>query len=442
MSVLNLSLESVRLWKNAFKSQELTILGSEEAFRKTTKYAFEHTAFYPAFWAKKGFCPKDLDSVEPPDIPILTKQDIRDYCEDPSCDGTFLNSQFKRFLSKKPVIIQSSGSTGLPTKFLYSQKALTTVEANFIRLSNLGGKTRVGFRDLPVRALHAASIGDGYASSVLLSEGLSKYHARCLLLNTTEPLGEWPGKIADFQPNYLSGYPSCLSLLLKLQMEGKIKLDPLKIISGGEPLTKALKRDLQEVFKADVVDFYGCSESLLLGAGSSWYEGIYLFDDMNYTEIDREGHLIITPLYNLAMPLIRYKLDDIVCGFTRSFDGPLPFTHIDKIIGRDNDILWFINEVGARDFLHPLALDDIIADGLKEFQIVRMSDWSFRVDCIADHPSGNTKTNISRQLDDILEKKHMKNVRYEIRFCAHLKRNARSGKVPLTVSTTAEKDEV
>ena len=314
---------------------------------------------------------------------------------------------------------------------------MTTVEANFLRLSNLVGETRVGFSDLPIRALHAASIGDEYASSVLLSEGLSKYHAHCLLLDTAEPLNDWIGKIGSYSPNYISGYPSCLSLLLQLQLEGDIHLKPLKIISGGEPLKKELMMKLKEEFDADVIDFYGCSESLLLGAGSSWYDGIYLFDDMNYTEIDTEGHLIITPLYNSAMPLIRYRLDDIVSGFTRAYEGPLPFTHIDKVIGRDNDLLWFINEHGMRDFLHPLILDDISTDGLNAFQVIRMDDHSFRLDCIAEGPLDRISTDISRQLESLLEAKQMKTVRYEINFCSQLKRNAESGKVPLTIDNTS-----
>ena len=77
MSLLKLSAECFRLWKSSFKSPELICQESMESFRKITKYAFENTTFYPAFWAKKGFYPKNLKTVHPEDIPILTKQDIR-----------------------------------------------------------------------------------------------------------------------------------------------------------------------------------------------------------------------------------------------------------------------------------------------------------------------------------------------------------------------------
>ena len=40
-------------------------------------------------------------------------------------------------------------------------------------------------------------------------------------------------------------------------------------------------RRLSELFGGDVINYYGCTESILIGAGASWYDGIYLFDDLN-----------------------------------------------------------------------------------------------------------------------------------------------------------------
>lgn len=437
MSIWTLTSECRRLWKNAFKSSEQIQAESLASFRRIVRHAWENTVFYPAFWKEKGFCPEDISAVKPEDIPILTKQDLVEYRNKhlafPVVDRKNLH------WDRKNIVLRSSGSTGTPAQFLYSRAALTTVEANFVRLSNLGGNKRVEFRDLPVRVIHTASIGPEYASYVLLSEGLSKYHARCLLLDTRAPLEEWPFMIGDYKPNYLSGYPSCLALLLHLQKHGKIQLHPLKIVSGGEPLGQSLKKELEEYFSADVIDFYGCSESLFIGAGSSWYEGIYLFDDVNYIETDSDGHLILTPFYNRAAPLIRYKLDDIVYGFSRSYEGPQPFTHIDGIAGRDNDILWFVNEDGLRDYLHPLVLDDLSVPGLRQFQFVQTGDSSFRVDCLTEESIADEqglsgiREAVRQQMDSLLEKKRMRNVRYEIEFPAQLLRNSISGKVPLTV---------
>ena len=171
----------------------------------------------------------------------------------------------------------------------------------------------------------------------------------------------------------------------------------------------------------------------MVGAGSSWYQGMYLFDDMNYVEVDDKGHLILTPLYNPLFPLIRYRLDDLVEGFSRTGRGELPFTHIDRILGRDEDILWFRNEDGNPDFLHPLVLDDLNVKGLTSYQFIQKNDELFYVDCIMESSDPATEGEIRRQLDEMLRRKKMQNVHYEIFHRSRLQRNPKSGKIPLTI---------
>ena len=51
---------------------------------------------------------------------------------------------------------------------------------------------------------------------------------------------------------------------------------------------------------------YGASESLALGVETSHAEGMYLFDDLNYIEVEN-GAMYLTSLYNYVQPLIRYR---------------------------------------------------------------------------------------------------------------------------------------
>lgn len=433
MSLAALVYESSRLWNNASKSPDKVHSESLGSFRRALDYAWKRTKFYPAYWKDHGITYKDLKTISPEDIPCITKEVVRSRFDEIAAVSVTKNDR-GAFTSKSgAVMIHSSGSTGTPAWFLYGKHAITIIEANFVRLSNLGGNNPVGFKDLPIRNLHAASVGTDYASTILLRSGLSKYHAVSTLLKPSEPLSEWVGTIGESSPNYLSGYPSCLSLLLDLQKSGHVRLHPLKIIAGGEPLKPGLKKELQEVFGADIIDYYGCSESLLVGAGSSWYDGIYLFDDMNYCEIDEQGHLILTPLYNPEFPLVRYKLDDLVQGFTKDYRGELPFTHIDKVLGRDEDVLWFLNGKGFPDFLHPLVLDDLNVEVVRGFQIVQIDKHSFRIDYTADAADEGIERKLKYQMNNILKGKRLENLHYEIRFCTNLKVNPRSGKIPLTV---------
>lgn len=82
-----------------------------------------------------------------------------------------------------------------------------------------------------------------------------------------------------------------------------------RVISCGEPLSPGLRRFLKNVFRAEVVNFYGASESLALGVETEHEEGMILFDDLNLIEVVN-GAMYLTSLYNFAQPLIRYRISD------------------------------------------------------------------------------------------------------------------------------------
>jgi phenylacetate-CoA ligase len=333
----------------------------------------------------------------------------------------------------KYILVHTSGSTGKPCNFLYDIDALDMIEANMVRIS-IGGKKEIGWSDFPIKVLYVASVGSGYASTVLAMNGIKKYRAKSMVLNAADPIDTWKDKIKNFNPNYLAGYPSCIKILADMQQRGEINIKPKKIITGGEPLRKEISNYLSSVFDADVIDYYGCTESIFLGMGTSWYEGMYLMDDMNYVEVDEFGRLIITPLYNKIFPLIRYRLNDVVEGFDREYKGPLPYTHIKRVIGREEEIMWFKNENGDKDFLHPLFIDDLDVEGIKEYQFVQTSDESLILNCVKQPNAGeDVEEEIKRQLDQFLSKKKLRNVKYDVHFTDTLQIDKITGKVKMVI---------
>ncbi len=434
MSLAVLAAESRRYWDNCKKSSEALQADSLRLFRRTVKRAWKTSAFYRTWYASCGICPADLDTATPEQLPVLTKQAVRENFAQIAAvplrrlpDGTLAPA------AGTAVLAHTSGSTGRPCPFLYSPGLMTRMEANFVRLSNWGGDHFVGFGDLPIRSLHVASVGRGYASSLLLTSGLKKYHAQSVVLDVSQPLQSWRAALGDFQPNFISGYPSCIALVAELQRRGEISLHPKKIISGGEPLSPAHMRELQTLFGADVVNYYGCTEALLVGAGASWCEGLYLFDDLNYTELDSAGRLILTPFFNPAFPLIRYQMNDVLEGFRRGSDGGvLPFTHIDRVAGRAEELLWFTRSDGTQDFLHPLVLDDLAAPGLLQYQFVQRGGAAFLLRCVAEPPQRQAIEAAARQqIGAMLRRKHLENVAWQLVFTDRLETDAATGKAPM-----------
>lgn len=408
-------------------------------FHEAVKQAYIRSPFYHDLYSSLGIRYRDILHIFPSDLPIIDKETVRPNFDriatipvhkDPDSDG---NVAF-RLLPGIGYLVHTSGSTGKPCRFLYSKSAVTALESNFVRLSIGGGRNSVSFADFPIKSLHVSSVGRGYASMLLAQNGLKSYHAVSLIVDASTPLKEWKEKIGAFSPSYLSGYPSCVNIVAEMQEKGQLHLHPQKVITGGEPLEKSGMDRLSQVFGADVINYYGCTESILIGAGASWYDGMYLFDDLNYVETDSRNRLIITPLVNRAFPLIRYRLDDMVEGFTQEYVQPLPFSHIERIAGRVEDLLWFKNEKGKEDFLHPLFLDDLNVVGIENYQFEQTGEASFIIRCIAfKEDTAKMEKETQKQIDQMLRKKCMTNVRYQVVFVDRIASDPASGKTKMVI---------
>ncbi len=151
----------------------------------------------------------------------------------------------------------------------------------------------------------------------------------------------------------------------------------------------SLRHYLEETFQAEIINFYGASESLSLGVETDPTEGMLLFDDMNVIEIEN-GSMYLTCLYNFAQPLIRYRLSDSLTLTAPEPTGCYPFTRAIGLLGRNEDILWFEDGNGSREFLHPLAIEGICIEGLRDYQFRQISADTFEMLAeVADHADIN-----------------------------------------------------
>lgn len=90
---------------------------------------------------------------------------------------------------------------------------------------------------------------------------------------------------------------------------------------GGEPLTAVRKERISSIWGVPVIEEYGSTETGSL-AGECPYGHLHLWSDRAIFEVrdpvtgriapDGTGHLVVTPLFREAMPIIRYDLEDDV----------------------------------------------------------------------------------------------------------------------------------
>ncbi len=113
---------------------------------------------------------------------------------------------------------------------------------------------------------------------------------------------------------------------------------PKAVISTGETLNKWRREIIEEAF-GRVYNFYGAREAPSI-AGECSDGSLHVFSFNNLVEILDDsgrkapsrvlGNVVVTPLHNYAMPLIRYEIGDMA----RAVEGRCPCGSILPRMGR------------------------------------------------------------------------------------------------------------
>jgi phenylacetate-CoA ligase len=255
-----------------------------------------------------------------------------------------------------------------------------------------------------------------------------------MVMDINKPIKSYLKDLNDFQPDNLTGYPFGIRSLAQFQNEGILNIHPEVIVCGGEPLLKNVKQFLKDVWKdTEIVDSYATSESLAMGVSREDLKGMYIYDDAVYLEI-QEDKTILTNLYNYTQPIIRYELTDILKK-SKDNEGKWPFTKIEQITGRNELIPFFINENGEKDFIHPIVIAEFFVKGVAKFQFVQKDQSSFVFKIVVSQKErlDEIVEEVRNKLNDILEKKKMKNINFDVEVVEDIKPDKKTGKYKLIV---------
>lgn len=439
------------LWylkKNEKKSVvEISAL-QDTKLKRLLHYAYEHSAYYRNSFECAGITAETIDSTplsafpvidksvlmsqfeEIVTVPELTQEEIRSFDERETVGGNLFRGRYH--------IVHSSGSTGMPRYFVYDENAWHSMLLGIVRgaLWNMTMPQILKFLARGPRIVYIAATNGRYGGAMAVSDGINGVGAKQMYLDINTPVEEWIQTIKAFQPNMIIGYPSAVKILAELVCKGSLSLKALRIVTCGEPLGAGLRRYLEDVFGAEVINFYGASESLAMGVESSPQEGIILFDDMNVIEI-QDGVMYLTCLYNFAQPLIRYRLSDQMTLRAPDGGSRYPFTRATGLLGRNEDILWFQDGNGRREFLHPLAVEGFCIQGLCDYQFRQISPDTFEM--LAEVPDGTLQESVRReilwQMKDILREKGLEYVQFFVRFVPEILPDPGTGKKRLILAS-------
>jgi phenylacetate-CoA ligase len=209
----------------------------------------------------------------------------------------------------------TSGSTGNPLTILADKRSSYIMTANRLRhyVENGGKMFRDKFALVTVvrRPIKRTAFG-----SLLMHLGF--YNK--IKFNTQSPIIDVLDNLANFNPDVIDSYPSYLLMLARELEKSKKSITPRLMFSFGELLDDNSRKIINSAFGTEIFDTYGCTEAGDVAWECSEHAGYHINMDLIATEFvkdnepvatEESGEILLTPLWNYAMPLIRYKIGDV-----------------------------------------------------------------------------------------------------------------------------------
>lgn len=435
-----------RLKKNTVKTREQIKNLQNKKLKKLLEYAYENSKYYRRTFEEAGITREQISSLPISSFPTIDKALFMEHFDDLVTTHDLKQDDIRRFDEEETVdqrkfknkyhVVHSSGSTGKPGYFVYDEEAWKQMLLGIIRAAfwNMTMPEILKLLFKRPRIVYIAATDGRYGGAMAVSGGIKGVHANQLFLDISTPLAEWIDNIHKFKPNMIIGYPSAIKILGELVEKKEIQIKVSRVISCGEPLSANLRHYMEKTFNADVVNIYGASESLALGVETSHGEGMYLFDDMNYIEVE-DGTMYLTSLYNFVQPLIRYRISDKLKLKDADEKSSYPFTKVENLLGRNEDLMWFQDGDGNREFLHPLAIEGFCIEGMLDYQFRQIDCNSFEmlIEVSDEEKKNNIQLEMLKNMAEILGEKHLEYIKFNVRFVEEILPDLQTGKKRLII---------
>ncbi len=335
----------------------------EARFRKLLRYANENSPYY-----RKRFQGIDLNTCAITDLPTFNKSEMMANLYDILTDRALRRADLERFMSNPAnvgayykenyAVCHTSGSQGQPAIIVQDKPAiLTTFAAQFARGKPLSRRFLPHLQRLfkPARFSIVTQKPGFYPSSTFFNyfPERARRFLKLQRLSVFDPPEVLVAHLNRFQPNFITSYTSALESILRELEAGRLKLngDLEQITNISEPLPEAIAQSVEAAFGVHVTNIYSMAECMALTCGCQATHGSHLNDELAILEVVDANNqpvpngtagskVLLTNLYNLAQPIIRYEIDDIVtiaaepcaCG------SLLPL--IKAVEGRTKDQFW------------------------------------------------------------------------------------------------------
>jgi phenylacetate-CoA ligase len=319
--------------------------------------AASRTEYYKGVFTAAGLTP-EVAASDLSLLPITRKSSVI------SSPEAFLGPSGPRNLIK----LKTAGSTGDPAIIYSSEEAMNLRFAtSLLARSEFGMAPTDRFADL-------CRVDRSSRARPTLLNRMGLFRRAFIDIFAGE--GEQLREMRAFRADIAGWYPSALSLLAKANLSSGRALRLKSVFCGSETLTASCRRLIGESFSCEVFQQYGTTEFGTMAFECPEEHSLHVNTQSCKIEIvgrngrpkkGGPGQVVVTGLDNLAMPLVRYSLDDLA-----GWGGECPcgrgFPTLRSVQGRTVDYIT-LPSGRRRPSLSMEYIDDLLF--LRFYQIVQ-----------------------------------------------------------------------
>jgi len=242
----------------------------------------------------------------------------------------------------------SSGTTGIPIEYYTDKNGMSAgMAAGYILWSMSGWQ--IGQRNVHIWGNKSSIERWTTLGSKIKNLLIRQKNIASIFLDDSNTINYLADRIMRFDPVSIDGYSSSIFSLAEYFMHNNLKIKSLKqVLTTAENLEEYQKEIIEKVF-APVGDLYGSGEVLGIAARPIGEDKYYILDPHVIMEtIDSSipglKDVLITDLDNYGMPIMRYKIGDMIDDLNEPNQNSIyPFKWFRKIYGRSSEIITLPN---------------------------------------------------------------------------------------------------
>ena len=371
------------------------------------------------------------------DFPAAFPQSFAEYSALPTLDKATIRDQKKDLISREfnlseLIACSTSGSTGEPIVVYSSKKDVgwrLSGEQYYNEILGCPRGTRLG-------KFYGGELDINSKSRL---RQLKNWAFNCLQLDCLrldeKYLLEVHARLTKFSPDMLVAYSSAIYLLaLTLQRNSLHPNYPAQVIvAAAERLEKYQREVIENVFGLPVVERYGSRD---VGQMAYQMPGNQkeMQIDRAYCLLEPDGEpdenglapILVTTLRNQAMPLLRYRIEDLAC-FPNDEKSSGTVTSLGEVVGRTLDYISLPDQ--RKIFGGMLGLlfqnKDILA-----YQVIQNADSSVQIKIVP----GPNLTKDERKTMQLTMQENLRGLRLEFEYPMMIERSTATAKLRPVIS--------